>query len=322
MISVNLKKNWLSVGVAMGCLLTAACTQKADLSGVAEERRHVVHRYDISQAIASNGQVVVVGTQSGAVLSSDDHGATWRREELGRASLTDIAVCADKSFVAIDYYRKVWFASADGRQWRAVEIDRPRTPLAITCDPQGGWWVAGINATLAGSRDQGKTWQVTEFGEDTQITAIQFIDDRHGIALGEFGLTAVTDNGGASWRKGPKIPGDFYPYAALFRSGREGWVAGIAGQILYTGDGGQTWRKQANATKASLNRLFLHEGVPYGVGNGGIIARLEGDAWHSVPYPDPLPMFLGGGASLAGQSAVVIGGPGGLLRTVGIGNNK
>ena len=52
-------------------------------------------------------------------------------------------------------------------------------------------------------------------------------------------------------------------------------------------------------------------------GNGGMIARLDGDTWRSLPYPDPLPMFLGGGASLPGQQALVIGGPGGLLRTVG-----
>ena len=66
----------------------------------------------------------------------------------------------------------------------------------------------------------------------------------------------------------------------------------------------------------------MHGGVPYGVGNGGVIARLEGDAWRNVPYPDPLPMFLGGGASLGSQAAVVIGGPGGLLRTVATTGNQ
>jgi hypothetical protein len=87
--------------------------------------------------------------------------------------------------------------------------------------------------------------------------------------------------------------------------------------MLRTGDGGETWQKQENATQVTLNRLFLHDGQPYGAGNGGVVARLDGAVWRNVPYPDPLPMFLGGAASLPGQAAIVIGGPGGLLRTVG-----
>jgi hypothetical protein len=74
-----------------------------------------------------------------------------------------------------------------------------------------------------------------------------------------------------------------------------GWASGIAGQILHTSDGGQTWTRQTNASRASLYRLFLHEGVPHGVGAGGVVARLEGDTWRTVPYPDAAPVFLGAG---------------------------
>lgn len=313
----------LKVGVVgLAAVLLAACSQGPDMSGIVSERKRSLHRYDVGQAIASNGKAVVVGTQNGAVLVSSDQGVTWVRQSLGQVSLVDIAVCPDRGFVAIDHYHKVWSADADGKVWQSVKLDLPRTPLAVTCDSQGGWWVAGTNAVIAGSADQGKTWKATDLGEDTQITTIQFLGDKKGIALGEFGLSVVTEDGGKTWRKGAKIPGDFYPYAALFRDANEGWVSGIAGQIMHTRDGGKTWNKQANTTQASLNRLFMHDGVPFGVGNAGVVARLEGDSWRRVPYPDPLPMFLGGAASLPGQSAIVIGGPGGLLRAVGTANNK
>ncbi len=298
------------------------CTQGPDMSGIAAEGKRPVQRYDVSQAIASNGKVVVVGTQSGAVLVSSDKGTTWQRQLLGQASLVDITVCDGQRFVAIDHYHKVWSADAEGKNWQSVPVEKPRIPLAVTCDANGGWWIVGTRAVIAGSADQGKTWAVTDLGEDTQITTIQFVDPQHGIALGEFGLMAETRDGGKTWTKGAKIPGDFYPYAALFKDAQQGWVSGIAGQIMQTRDGGKTWSKQLNTTGASLNRLFMHDGVPFGVGNAGVVARLEGDTWRNVPYPDPLPMFLGGGASLAGQSAVVIGGPGGLLRAVGTGSNN
>jgi photosystem II stability/assembly factor-like uncharacterized protein len=300
----------------MAAGMLSACTPSPDMSGIAGERQRAVHRYDIAQSVASNGKVVVVGTQDGAVLVSDDQGKRWQRTALGNSSLVDISTCGKDGFVAIDHYHKLWSADADGSNWKSVPLEMPRTPLAVTCDRQGGWWVAGVNAVIAGSKDQGKTWTTTDLGEDTQITAIHFLDDKNGIALGEFGLTVFTEDGGASWKKGAKIPGDFYPYAALFSNRNEGWVSGIAGQIMHTVDGGKSWSKQVNATQASLYRLFLHDGVPVGVGSGGVIARLEGNSWRTLPYTDPVPVFLGGGASLPGQSAVVIGGPGGLLRAV------
>lgn len=307
---------WLPVGVIATCGVLSACSPAPDLSGIALERERAVRRYDNSQAIASNGKVVVVGAQSGVVLVSEDQGKTWKRNALGNTSLVDIASCGKQGFVAVDHYHKVWSADEDGKNWQSVVLEMPRTPLAVTCDKQGAWWVAGVNAVISGSTDQGKTWKTTDLGKDAQLTTIQFLDEKNGIALGEFGLTVFTEDAGATWKTGARIPGDFYPYSALFSNRGEGWVSGIAGQMLHTSDGGKNWSKQANATHAALNRLFLHDGVPFGVGADGVIARLDGNTWRLVPYPDPVPVFLGGGASLPGQSAVVIGGPGGLLRAV------
>ncbi|MBS1161556.1 MAG: glycosyl hydrolase [Proteobacteria bacterium] len=294
----------------------AGCSPAPEMSGIAAERLRAVHRYDIAQAAASNGKVVVAGTQDGAVLISDDQGKSWRRTALGNSSLVDITTCGERGFVAIDHYHKLWSADAAGGNWQAVPLELPRTPLAVTCDALGGWWVAGTNAVIAGSSDQGKTWKTTELGEDTQITSLQFLGNKKAVALGEFGLTVFSEDGGATWKKGAKIPGDFYPYAALFRNDSEGWVSGIAGQMLHTTDGGKSWQKQANTAHASLYRLFLHDGAPVGVGSGGVIARLDGNTWRVLPYTDPVPVFLGASTSLPGQSAVVIGGPGGLLRAV------
>lgn len=304
----------LAAGVSAGLL--AACSAGPDMSGIASENTRAVKRYDMTQAIAANGKVVVAGTQSGVALVSADQGKTWTRTVLGNTSLVDLATCGKQGFVAIDHYHKVWSADAEGKNWQSVKIEQPGTPLATTCDPQGGWWVVGSNATIAGSKDQGKTWQVTDLNTDKQITTIQFVDDKHAVALGEFGLSLYSTDGGATWSKGPKLPGDFYPYAALFRNASEGWVSGIAGQMLVTRDGGKSWSKQANAAGAPLYRLFFNEGVPFGVGAGGVIARLQKDSWQNVAYTDPLPVFLGGAAALPGQSAIVIGGPGGLLRAV------
>ena len=97
-------------GMAVFVLVLGAlegCTQPADMSGIVAERLHAVQRYDINQSIASNGKVVVVGTQSGVVLVSADQGKTWERKPLGNTSLVDMSVCGNKGFVAVDHYHKV-----------------------------------------------------------------------------------------------------------------------------------------------------------------------------------------------------------------------
>ena len=309
-------------GLVVGAGLLAGCSQGPDMSGVASESQRAVRRYDNIQAIAANDKVVVAGTQSGVALVSADQAKTWVRHPLGPTSLVDVTVCSKAGFVAIDHYHKVWFADAEGKNWQSVALDKPQTPIAVACDKQGGWWVVGTNATIAGSKDQGKTWAVTDLGEDAQLTTIQFADDKHAVVLGEFGMVLHSDDGGATWKPGNKIKGDFYPYAALFKNAQEGWVSGIAGQILATRDGGKTWVKQNNAAQAAMYRLFMHEGVPHGVGATGVVARLDKDTWRTVPYTDAVPVFLGGGASLPGQSALVVGGPGGLLRAVGTKNTQ
>ena len=294
----------------------AGCGGEADLSAATADAARPLKRYDVVQSLVSNGQVIVAGLQAGAVLVSADQGRNWRREALGPASLIGLTRCPDGSLLAVDFYRKVWHADATGRDWRSAAFDKPRVPLTVACDAHGGWWVAGTRAQIAHSTDQGANWQLTDLGEDAQITAIRFVDAQFGVATAEFGRVFVTEDGGASWAARGAMPDEFYPYDALFVSRDEGYVSGLAGQVLHTTDGGLSWTRQANASGAPLYRLFLQDGVPHGVGAGGTVARLDGDAWRTVPYPDPLPVFFASGAAVAGQSALVAGGPGGLLRVI------
>jgi len=307
----------LAACLAIAGVGLSACSAGPDMSAIEAERTRPVQRYDTTQALAANGKTVVAASQAGVVLVSADQGKTWRRETLGPASLIGITVCPDGSFLGVDFYRKVWSAGADGSGWKSATLDKPRVPLTVACDRQGGWWVAGTRSMIAHSTDRGASWTVTDMGEDAQITGLQFVSDNFAIATGEFGMVLVSEDGGANWAARGAMPDEFYPYAALFTSPEEGFVSGIAGQMLHTTDGGLTWEKQANAADVPLYRLFMHDGVPHGVGADGVLARLEGDTWRSVAYPDPIPAFFAAGTSLPGQSAIVAGGPGGLLRVIG-----
>ena len=308
------------VRVWMVCsvLSLTACSSEHDLSSANAGHAQSAQRHEFTQSLATNGRVVVAGTQAGSVLVSADQGVTWRHEAAPGASMLGLATCPDGSFVGVDFYSRVWSAGADAAGWTSVKLERPHTPLAVACDANGTWWITGTGSLIAASRDHGATWTVTDQGEDVQYTTLQFVDKDFGVATGEFGNVLVTEDGGASWTKRVPIPGDFYPYATLFANHNDGWSSGLAGQVVQTHDGGRSWQTQPNETGAPLYRLFMHHGVPHGVGAIGTVARLDGDTWRAVTYPDAKPMSLGAGVSLDAANTLVIGGPAGLLRSVAV----
>ncbi|MDO9450969.1 MAG: glycosyl hydrolase, partial [Rugosibacter sp.] len=160
------------------------------------------------------------------------------------------------------------------------------------------------------------TWRVIDNQQYAQITTFRWINENRALAMGEFGRVLRTDDGGETWQKLAPVSEDFYAYDVLFTDENIGWVSGVAGEMRQTRDGGETWTLKESKAGAPLYRLFMHKGTPYGVGARGTVARLEDHTWQSVTYPDAIPVFLGGGASLEGSDNLLIGGPTGLLRPV------
>lgn len=316
---MKIKTSTISLACVAFLVGLSGCSVDADLAAVQAERAKPIQRSDVMQAIATRGTQVVVGTASGAMITSSDSGKTWARHELDKpflASIIDVTSCPDGSFVALDFYGRVWNSDAKVDKWTAHKLEAPQTGLTISCDKAGAWWVAGTYATIATSADQGKTWRVIDNQQDAQITTLRWVGEKSALAMGEFGLVLRTDDGGQTWQKLPPVSGDFYAYDILPLNETSAWVSGVAGQMRMTQDGGKTWTIKESHAGAPLYRLFMHKGVPYGVGARGTVARLEGETWQSMPYENAIPVFLGGGASLEGSDTILIGGPAGMLRSV------
>jgi len=66
------------------------------------------------------------------------------------------------------------------------------------------------------------------------------------VAVGEHGLVALSNDGGASWWQARAVPTSVSLTAVRFADARNGWAVGHAGVILRTQDGGETWSRQAD----------------------------------------------------------------------------
>jgi photosystem II stability/assembly factor-like uncharacterized protein len=62
-------------------------------------------------------------------------------------------------------------------------------------------WVAGRPGTVVlHSGDQGATWEIQKTGQVLPINGLQFLDEKIGWAVGEFGTILATTDGGKTWK--------------------------------------------------------------------------------------------------------------------------
>ncbi|WP_367067113.1 YCF48-related protein [Oryzisolibacter sp. LB2S] len=119
------------------------------------------------------------------------------------------------------------------------------------------------------------------------LTAVFFVDEQRGWAVGGDGAILATRDGGATWTaqaSGVKA----WLYSVQFAAdGQRGWAVGDGGTILATHDGGNSWAAQASGTVAPLFSMqFADDGQRgWAVGSGGTIlaTRDGGSSWAAQP---------------------------------------
>jgi photosystem II stability/assembly factor-like uncharacterized protein len=311
--------------LTLSLLLTAlawltGCEAPLELDRVGEQLQRPTQRHDLLQAAANNGEVLVVVGNRGTVITSRDGGASWQRQALaGKPFLMSVATCPDRSFVALDAARKLWFGGITGEDWESRDIDTSETVQALACDPSGRLWVVGSFSTIMNSEDRGTTWSEVSLDEDLLFTTIRFLDQNNAFLLGEFGAVVRTADGGRTWEPMEYLPDEFYPQDAHFDSVDTGWVVGLTGTVMVTTDGGNSWRRQDTGTTAPLYGVARNGDKLYVVGGNGTVLQStirEGHGgdndWSRVSHGKPIRFFLRGAVPVTDGRLLVSGGAGAL----------
>ena len=293
--------------------LLSACEAPLNLEQVEAEKARELRRYDMLQAAAHAGDRVAVVSSIGAVVTSDDSGASWQRHELpGRPSLIDVTACDTGEFIALDSERRVWLRKSDGEGWVSSAVDTPENTLSIHCAPNGRIWISASFGTLYWSDVSLSNWTEFSLYEDLQFTAVRFVDDVNGFAVGEFGTVMVSSDGGDNWEMREPIPNEFYPMAADFLDANNGWVGGLDGVIWHTADGGTTWQRQETVTASPIYNIHANGHGVFAVGGSAKLVELVGDSWKTFEGGPKVLAFMRGLDTLANGSLLVAGGAGTL----------
>lgn len=134
--------------------------------------------------------------------------------------------------------------SEDGDNWQQAEVVPTRSTLTSVFSMGERLWAGGHDAVIVTSGDGGKTWSLQFFDPDRQqaVMDIFFSDEKHGVAIGSYGLYLQTSDGGQSWQDGVvDTESDYHLNSLIDFGGGRRIIAGEAGFSYRSYDDGETW---------------------------------------------------------------------------------
>lgn len=176
--------------------------------------------------------------------------------------------------------------------------------------------LAGRRVVAAGMRgvviwsDDGNSYSQAAVPVSSDITALTFVDENNGWAVGDDGVILATGDGGKTWAlQRQAFGGDDRLFSVMFSSRSEGLAVGAFGLALRTGDGGRNW-SALEIAREGANTPHLYQLLPGRAGGaivvgefGSIFSGWAVGQWSSVVSPVKNSLF--GGAVCGGKMVAV-----------------
>jgi len=143
------------------------------------------------------------------------------------------------------------------------------------------------------SDDQGNHWTQARVPTRQMLTAVYFVDDQHGWAVGHDAQILASTDGGATWTRQFEDLKREAPLLDLwFKDASTGFAVGAYGALLETTDGGQHWENVSeridNPDQFHLNAIAaVKDAGLFVVGEQGSMFRSAdwGQTWEHVDGP-------------------------------------
>lgn len=246
--------------------------------------------------------------------------------------------------LALAHNHKRWVAvgerghvliSGDAEHWKQVKVPTRVLLTAVDINDAGLGFAVGHEATIIRTRDSGETWTRVYHAPDKEspFLDVLILDDRRVVAVGGYGLYAVSNDGGDSWEdrvlepqntKQASDDGDLpydYHLNDIAVAGNGYWyIAGEAGTVYRSRDHGDTWLRLPSPYDGSFFGVLPMGGDRVIV--FGIQGRLfqSGDAGlHWTGIDTGTDSVLAAGVRLDNKGALIVGYGGVVLSGVGHG---
>ena len=172
---------------------------------------------------------------------------------------------------------------------------------------------AGERGIVVYSDDAGTSWTQADVPVRSTLTALTFVDDTTGYAVGHDAVILKTTDAGASWSLV-----NFEPESGnvmlnvRFRDARTGYVVGSNGQLWITQDAGTKWDRHTLAVEDWYqNHIFdivwRPDGVTLAVAEKGVLYRSPDGRTDFAPVASPYQGSYFGALTVAGGKFLIYG---------------
>ena len=148
------------------------------------------------------------------------------------------------------------------------------------------------------SDDQGKTWIRAQAAPAPLLTAVDFLDDQVGLAVGHDSVILISRDRGESWRQVFSAPSEQRPLLdVVFLDAEHAIAIGAYGAYYESGDGGKSWQgRKVIADDKHLNAIVEAGGgrlVILGESGTILVSPDLGKTWSPVASPYKGSLFGG-----------------------------
>ena len=211
----------------------------------------------------------------------------------------------------------------------ATESAKAAKSLILDVVHAGARLVAvGDRGHIVYSDDQGKTWTQAKVPTRQLLTAVYFVDDKNGWAVGHDAQILASTDGGLTWTKQFEDLARESPLLDVwFKDANSGFAVGAYGTLLETTDGGKHWDDVSdrldNEDQFHLNAIAsVKDAGLFIVGESGSMFRSadDGQTWEKLegPYEGSLFGVIG---TAQPQTLLAYGLRGNLYRSTDFGSN-
>ncbi len=156
----------------------------------------------------------------------------------------------------------------------------------------GTYLAAGNYGKILISTDKGRSWKNQNSTVQSHLQDIATWDEKHSVAVGNGGVTLITEDGGDTWEEVESPKSDVankllrvhdYPNG-------EAWAVGEMGMILQTNDYGKTWIQMREEEDVFMNDIYrADENTLYIAGEFGLIFKSadNGETWTDTQTDSP-----------------------------------
>lgn len=228
-------------------------------------------------------------TMSGGFVTSSRTPVSRINSPLGKA----LSLCSLLSVLALSI-APLTVQAVEPASLSSIESTQAQSSLLIDITAAGKRLVSvGERGHILYSDDNGSTWTQAKVPTRQLLTAVYFVDDKHGWAVGHDAQIIATTDGGQTWVKQFEDLSREAPLLDIwFKDAQTGFAVGAYGALLATTDGGANWEdiseRMNNEDGYHLNAIVaVKDSGLFVVGELGVMFRSAdwGQTWETVESP-------------------------------------